>query len=208
MAYILYGMKRSGSCAAECALAEAAAEYQTINVDLRSNAQLGAEYAAINPARKIPALRLPEGEIVTESAAILLTIADRHPIAGLLPPAGSDARAQCFRWMAFCASEIYPIIEIVDYPNRFSPAGEQAEAVRQRARERLRDRALIIERAIAGDPWLLEDGFSVADLYAANLTRWDTGAEWRAQNCPKLERLVAAIALRANAGPVWRGHFG
>lgn len=133
MAYILYGMKRSGSCAAECALAEAAAEYQTINVDLRSNAQLGAEYAAINPARKIPALRLPEGEIVTESAAILLTIADRHPIAGLLPPAGSDARGQCFRWMAFCASEIYPIVEIVDYPDRFSPAGEQAEGVRQRA---------------------------------------------------------------------------
>lgn len=86
-------MKRSGSCSAECALAEAAAEYETINVDLRANAQLGAEYAAINPVRKIPALRLPNGEILTESAAILLAIADQHPDAGLLPTAGSDGRA-------------------------------------------------------------------------------------------------------------------
>ncbi|HEX5278827.1 MAG TPA: glutathione S-transferase family protein [Micropepsaceae bacterium] len=207
MACILYGMKRSGSCAAECALAEAGAEYETINVDLRSNAQLGAEYAAINPARKIPALRLPEGEIVTESAAILLTIADQYPDAGLLPPAGSDARAQCFRWIAFCASEIYPLVEIADYPERFSPPGEQADALRKRASERLRDRALIIERAIAGNPWLLEGGFSAADLYAANLTRWSTGAEWRAENCPKLERLVEAIASRPKAGAVWRRHF-
>lgn len=200
-------MKRSGSCSAECALAEAAAEYETIDVDLTANAQLGADYAAINPVRKIPALRLPDGEIVTESAAILLTIADRHPTAGLLPPAGSDARAQCFRWIAFCASEIYPTVEMVDYPDRFGSAGEQADALRQKARARLRNRALIIERAIAGNPWLLQHGFSVADLYAANLTRWDTGTEWRAENCPKLENLVAAIALRPKAGPVWRRHF-
>lgn len=201
-------MKRSGSCSAECALAEAGTGYETIDVDLAANAQLSAEYAAINPVRKIPALRLPDGETITESAAILLAMADRHPDAGLLPPPGSNARAQCFRWIAFCASEIYPVVEIVDYPERFSPAGEQADALRQRARERLRDRALIIERAIAGNPWLLETGFSVVDLYAANLTRWDTGGEWRAENCPKLEALVAAIASRPKAGPVWRRHFG
>lgn len=201
-------MRRSGSCSAECALAEADAGYETVDVDLAANAQLSAEYAAINPARKIPALRLPDGETITESAAILLAIADRHPDAELLPRPGSNARAQCFRWIAFCASEIYPVVEIVDYPERFSPAGEQADALRHRARDRLRDRTLIIEGAIAGNPWLLETGFSVADLYAANLTRWSTGGEWRAESCPKLEALVAAIASRPKAGPVWRRHFG
>lgn len=201
-------MRQSGSCSAECALAEAGTGYETIDVDLAANAQLSAEYSAINPVCKIPALRLPDGETITESAAILLAIADRHPDAELLPPPGSNARAQCFRWIAFCASEIYPVVEIVDYPERFSPAGEQADSLRQRARDRLRDRALIVERAIAGNPWLLETGFSVADLYAANLTRWSTGGEWRAENCPKLEALVAAIASRPKAGPVWRRHFG
>src|SRR5205085_6295730 len=105
-------MKGSGSCSVECALAEAGAEYQTIDIDLRANAQRNAGYAAVNPAQKIPALRLPDGAIVTESAAILLTICDHHPDSGLLPDRGSAARAQALRWIAFCASEIYPMVEI------------------------------------------------------------------------------------------------
>ena len=201
-------MKRSGSCGCECALAEAGAEYDTVDIDLGSNSQLRDDYAAINPARKIPALRLPDGATVTESAAILLTICDRHPEAGLLPESGSDQRAQALRWIAFCASEYYPMVEIVDYPERFCTEGERAQALRNVASNRLKNRALIIEQAIAGEPWLLKSGFSIADLYAGNLTRWDLGQEWRAANCPKLEAVVAAIGARPKAGPVWRRHFG
>lgn len=201
-------MKRSGSCSAECALAEAGAEYETAEIDLATNAQLGAEYGAINPARKIPALRLPGGAIVTESAAILLTICDRHPDSGLLPKSGSDGRAQALRWIAFCASEFYPMVEIADYPERFCPEGVSTLATGQIARDRLRNRALMIEQAISGEPWLLRSGFSVADIYAANLTRWSIGQEWRAANCPKLERMTAEIGTRPKAGPVWRRHFG
>lgn len=164
------------------------------------------EFARINPARKIPALRLPSGAVVTESAAILLFICDLYPEARLLPERGSDARAQALRWIAFSACEIYPIVEIDDYPERFAPAGEQAAALREKARERLRNRAMVIEKAIDG-PWLLETGFSAADLYAANLTRWCTGPEWRAANTPKTEALVAAIASRPKSGPVWLRHF-
>jgi GST-like protein len=206
--YTVYGTRGSSNCAIECALAEAGAEYDFVQVSLASNAQLDDEFAAINPARKIPALRLPSGETITESAAILLTIADRYPDCGLLPPVGSDARARALRWIAFCASEIYPIVEIVDYPERFVPAGEQAEALKDRARARLRDRSLILEKGVSGNPWLLETGFSAADLYVANLSRWDVGKEWRNENCPKIERLTAAIAARPKSGPVWRSHFG
>ena len=208
MRYTVYGAKQSSNCAIECALAEAGVDYDFVDVSLASNEQLGDEFAAINPARKIPALRLPSGETITESAAILLTIEDHHPEAGLLPPAGSAARAAALRWIAFCASEIYPMVEIVDYPERFASAGEQAQGLRERARGRLRDRCLILEKGISGNPWITEAGFSIADLYAANLTRWDVGKEWRDEHCRKLERLTAAIAARPKAGPVWRRHFG
>jgi GST-like protein len=179
-----------------------------VDLDLSTNAQLDPAYTAINPTGKIPALRLPSGAVVTESAAILVTIADRHPEAQLLPRAGSDQRAEALRWIAFCASEIYPIVEIVDYPERFSSAGERAEALRDSARQRLRARALILEQNISGQPWILATGFSVADLYAANLTRWDVGRDWREANCPKLDAIATAIGMRDKAGPVWRRHFG
>src|SRR5690348_17769091 len=99
MKYVLYGDKRSGAFSVECALAEADVLYEFTLVSLEKNEQKGADFLKINPSGKIPALKLPSGEIVTESAGLLLTIADRHPAARLLPPPGSPERAQCFRWL-------------------------------------------------------------------------------------------------------------
>ncbi len=84
MTYILYGDKGSGAFSVECALAEAGAPYEFKLVSLEKNEQKGPEFLKLNPSGKIPALRLPSGEVVTESAGLLLTIADRHPESGLL----------------------------------------------------------------------------------------------------------------------------
>jgi GST-like protein len=205
MAYILYGDKRSGAFSVECALAETGAPYEFRLVSLEKNEQKAPNFLAINPSGKIPALKLPEGEIVTESAGLLLTIADRHPEAALLPPAASVERAQCYRWLAYMASEIYPMVEIVDYPDRFAPA--DPKNLKEKAVARIRERILVIEHAIAG-PWLLSSGFSVADIYAVMFSRWSIGKEWRAQNLPKLIALNQRLSERPKIAPVWAKHFG
>ena len=75
MVYVLYGYDRSGSCIVEAALAEIAADYQRRDVDIRTDAQRDAEYATVNPQRKLPTLVTPAGEIITESTAIAGTAA-------------------------------------------------------------------------------------------------------------------------------------
>src|SRR6478752_10039660 len=107
MSFTLYGDLGSGAFSAEAALAEAGAPYRFELVSLDKNEQREPAFLAINPSGKMPALRLPEGQIVTESLAILLTLADHFPNARLLPPQGSPARTQAYRWLAFMASEIY-----------------------------------------------------------------------------------------------------
>jgi glutathione S-transferase len=154
----------------------------------------------------MPALRLPAGEIVTESAAILLTLADHFPQARLLPPQAGSERAQAYRWLAFMAGEIYPIVEMEDYPERFVPAGSQAEALRAQARDRIRERILIIERMIQG-PFLLAHGFSILDIYAAMFSRWSLEAEWKRANLPRLLGLAQAVSQRPAIAPVWQRHF-
>ena len=206
MSYTLYGDYGSGAFSAEAALAEAGAPYSFELVSLEKNEQKAPAFLAINPSGKMPALRLPEGEIVTESAGILLTIADHFPQARLLPPQGSLERAQAYRWLAFMASEVYPIVEIVDYPERFVPKGDAAEALREVARGRVRERILLIERALAG-PFLLESGFSILDIYAAMFSRWSIGKEWRQANLPGLSRLAEAVSQRPAIAPVWARHF-
>ena len=206
MSYTLYGDLGSGAFSAEAALAEAGAPYNFELVSLERNEQKQPGFLAINPSGKMPALRLPEGEIVTESAAILLTLADHFPQARLLPPQASSDRAFAYRWLAFMAGEIYPIVEIVDYPTRFVPEGAAAEALRAKARDRIRERILIIERMIRG-PFLLSNGFSILDIYAAMFTRWSLEPDWKRSNLPKLMALAQAVSERPAIAPVWQRHF-
>src|SRR5215813_12910208 len=206
MSYRLYGDLGSGAFSAEAALAEAGAPYEFELISLERNEQKEPRFLSLNPSGKIPALRLPEGDIVTESLAILLTLADHFPQGGLLPPQGAPARATAYRWLAFMASEIYPFVEIVDYPARFVPEGQEADALREAARKRVRERLLLLERVMAA-PFMLAHGFSVLDIYAAMFSRWSIGAAWRAANLPRLTKLAVAVSQRPAIAPVWKKHF-
>ena len=207
--FIIFGDKGSGAFSAEAALAEVGAPYEFKTISLERNEQRLPEFLAINPSGKMPAVRLPEGLILTESLAILLTVADHFPNARLLPPQASPERGTAYRWLAFMAAEIYPMVEVSDYPERFAPEGGQAEALREKARERIRDRLLIVERQVAG-PWFLPSGFSILDIYAAMFSRWrgSIGRDWPVDhNIPNLLALAKALSERPRIAPVWEGHF-
>jgi len=210
MSYTIFGDKGSGAFSAEAVLAEAGAPYEFHVISLEKNEQKKPEFLAINPSGKMPALRLPEGEVITESAAILLTIADHFPNARLLPPQASAARAQAYRWLAFMAGEIYPMVEVSDYPERFAPEGAEAEMLRGKARERIRERLLIVERFVTG-PWFLQSGFSILDIYASMFIRWrgSIGRDWLAEgHIPRLDAISKGVSARPAIAPVWARHFG
>ena len=204
----MHGARGSGSCTVECVLAEIGADYELCELSLRNDEQEGEEYAAINPHRKVPSLVIDDGPVLTESVAILLTLDDRHPEAALLPAKGTPARAQALRWLLFAATEIYPIVEINDYPERFTTDPDQIDAMRERARQIWRARWLIVEAHVAGDPYLSSDGFSLTDVYLAVVSRWAQQQYWRPVSLPKVECLAAAVAARPAIAPVWTRHFG
>jgi GST-like protein len=210
MSYTIYGDLRTGVFSSEAALAEAGAPYKLELVSLERHEQKQPAFLAINPSGKVPALKLPDGAIVTESLAILLTIADRFPAAKLLPDAGSDARAQALRWLAFMAGEIYPMVEISDFPERFVHAGQDADTLRAKARARIRDNLLVVERATKG-PWLLGEEFSLPDIYVVMFTRWrdSVGRDWlEGGHIPKLLALAERLSRCERIAPVWEKHFG
>lgn len=209
MSFTIFGDLGSGAFSAEAVLAEVGAPYEFHSVSLEKNEQRAPEFLAINPSGKIPALKLPEGQILTESLAILLTIADHFPNARLLPAQASAERGAAYRWLAFMAGEIYPWVEVSDYPDRFAPEGEQAKALRIKARERIRERLLIVERHVHG-PWFLPSGFSILDIYAAMFSRWrgSLGKNWAAAgHIPKLDALSKALSQRSTIAPIWKRHF-
>ena len=206
--YTLYGHQRSGSCVIEMILSELDVPYTLHEVSLDSNSQRKADYAKINPQRKLPALVCPDGNVITESVAIILWMLETHPDNQLMPEPGQPDRSQALRWLIFVATEIYPIVEINDYPERFSPAGTDPESIRNRAREIWRERWLVVEENITG-PYLLSAGFCVTDIYISVVSRWAQQESWRPDNIPRVEDLTQHVAARPRCKEVWcRNFFG
>lgn len=206
MTYVLYGDLRSGSAAVEMLLSEIGVAFSLKSVPLEAHAQQTTAYRAQNPAAKLPCLVSPEGTLMTESAAILLTLAERHPEAGLFPLNGDPARPVLLRWLFYLAAEIYSQIEIDDYPERFGPASAASE-IRRLAKERLQKRWMLVEAAVEGTPWFGQTGLSIIDLYIAVLSRWSISADWRAAHLPRVEGIANALRTRPAAGSVFARHF-
>ena len=84
-----------GSCAlaSHIALEEAGADYKTVRLNFANNDQRKPEYLALNPKGRVPVL-VGDGGAFTESAAILMHLADCHPEAKLAPKAGTPERGR------------------------------------------------------------------------------------------------------------------
>jgi GST-like protein len=211
MTYVLYGDRGSGSAMVEMALAEAGQAVELRRVPLEGDHQLRAAYRAINPMGRLPTLLLPDGTVQTEHLAILLTLADRHPDAGLLPAPGDPARARALRWMALMASEFYPLVTIWDYPARYTSDAAAEPGVRDRAVAQARDVLRVVEEhaGLCGagpEPFLLGSRFCLADIPLAVMPRWMGGRVWTPANCARLEALAQAVAARPAIAPIWRHH--
>lgn len=207
MAYTLWGEPGSGSFMVEAALAEAGEAVTLVDIDIKADEQLGEAYRAVNPVGKVPALKWPDGEVMTQSAAILIALGERYPETRLMPTAEDPDRHHALRWLVHLATEIYPLIEIFDYPDRFVPPDVVDVAVRSRIRSRLRERWQMVESAAASPTSFLLAGFSALDLAIAVMSRWDIGPEWRAKECPKLDGIALAIATRPRIERIWQRHF-
>jgi glutathione S-transferase len=131
--YVLYGARGSGSGIIEAICAELGVDYETRDIDVRSGENQEPAYRQLHPLGKLPTLLLPDGEIITETVAIILTLDERHPKSRLLPPPGSKTRARALRWMLYCATELYPLVESIDFAERFADTTECASVAEARA---------------------------------------------------------------------------
>jgi GST-like protein len=204
--YKLFARPGWGSTIVEAQLAWYGLPYAVEDVDdLFRSAAARERLAPLNPVAQLPTLILPDGTVMTESAAITLYLAETSGSGALVPAAGEAERARFLRWLVFLVANVYPVFTYVDEPTRFAPAAAAAEFADNlgRYRERLWG---IVEEA-AGEPWFLGPRFSALDIYIVVMTRWRPRRPWFAEHRPRLH----AIALRTDARPelaqVWQRNF-
>ncbi len=206
----LYGAKGSGAVAVEAALRLAGQDYDlidsyTFDPDDRES---GDKVLAANPMRQVPALVLQSGEIVTESAAILVWLAEQHPGARLGPPPGDAKRAQFLRWMSFVSSAIYSLYWVKDDPSRLVPDPAGHAVLEQRVLDRIAECWAIMEGQVAPGRYLLGDELSVLDLYVAVVSRFNPRRKRFYEVAPRMGEIVRRVDEDPRLTALWVERMG
>lgn len=196
--YTLYTRPGSGGFVAEAAFRLAGQPFEC--VDVAKSEQPDPAFLKISPLNKVPALGLPNGASMTESAAICILLAERHPKAALAPAADAPARADFLRWMAFMASSVYPADLRFYYAHRYTTDKDGKKAVKQAAVAEMDEGFAVIDAALAGRQWLAGDRFSLADVYLLMLFSWHPEMERARAAWKNIERVCAEL----RAHPVMR----
>src|SRR6516165_8709312 len=130
--YQLYGRAGTGSDIVRMLLEEIGTPYEFITVGSEP-ADIEA-YRALTLTDKVPALALPQGGTMFESAAICMHLAATHPGARLAPVPGTADHARFLQWMVYLSASLYECARRIYYPERYSRDAERAaEAIRQQA---------------------------------------------------------------------------
>ena len=195
--YTVYGAPGSGSVPVEAALTLIGAPYEVVGEDVVRPVACNPAANAINPLHQVPVLALPTGEVMTESAAILIYLADHYPHARLAPAVGDPKRPAFLRWMTYVSTAIYGLAWVRADPMRLVADAAQTPVIQRRIADRRADCWRHMDSQIEPGTFVLGDELTVLDLYVTTVSRWSPRRSRFYCEAPRL----GAIARRVDGDP-------
>ena len=159
----------------------------------------------VNPLGQVPTLLLPDGSVMTESAAIALLLSERHPRAGLAPPPASPSRPAFLRRLIWLVANIYPTFTYGDYPQRW--VSDETKALRTSTDTYRETLWREFESDVGEGNWVLGPEVSALDIYVAVMTHWRPRRAWFARECPRLSAIATRVDEHPILGAVLRRNF-
>jgi glutathione S-transferase len=167
----LYFAANTCALATHIALEEAGADYSTVRLDFSQNEQQGAEYLAINPKGRVPALVTDRG-ILTETPAMLAYVAQSFPDAALAPLDDPFAFAQAQAFNSYLCSTVH-----VAHAHRMRGHRWADDEAAFAAMKRFVPRSVgacfeLIEKTMIAGPWVMGDTYTICDPYLFTVAQW------------------------------------
>lgn len=186
----LYYMPGACSLASHIALYESGLQFEVASVDRKNRRTSdGHAFEQINSKGYVPALRLDDGQVLTENVAVLLYIADRNPQAQLAPSGEGIERYRVVEWLAFITSEIHK-----GFSPLFNPAA--SDDTKHYMRTHLAKRLDWLNTTLGTNGFLMRAAFTVADAYLFTVLRWGDRVGVELERWPNLKRYHTALAAR------------
>jgi GST-like protein len=207
MEIVLYGAAGSGSVAVEAALTVLDLPFKVIEGATWSSEGARRRVAGRNALRQIPTLVLPGGEVLTESAAILVHLADAHPASRLSPGLDDPRRAQFLRWMFYVSSAIYALHWIKPDVRRIGAPPAARDAVVDAVHERIAFCWKTMDAELEPSTYLLGDELSVLDLYVAVVSRFGPWRERFYEEAPRMTPAIRRVDSEPRLRALWESRF-
>ena len=192
----LFYAPNSISVATAIALEEAGITYTPRLVDFASSAQSQPEYLAVNPKGRVPALVI-DGQILTETGALLEHIAMLAPQAGLVPAAPMAA----FRMrevMYYLATTMHVAHAHKLRGARWADKPESHADMTAKVPETMSACCTHLEATCDFAPFVVAGGLTLADIYLYVICTWLPGDGVRVEEFPRLCRFIEAMEARAS----------
>ena len=157
--------------ACEIALEESGADYKVVRLNFAENEQRKAEYLAVNPKSRVPALVCEQG-VISETPAILGYIAESFPRAGLAPVGDAFAYAQMQAFNSYLCSWIHPAAAHRFRGYRWADDPVALKDMARKAPEVFAAAMALIEAEYLAGPCVLGEAFSTSDIYLYVVTSW------------------------------------
>lgn len=148
-------------------LQECDAEYETITLDFGPPMKT-AQYLALNPMGKVPALQHGD-TVITETAAVLAYLAELYPEKQLAPAIGSPERGSYLRWLFFVAG---PVEAVTTAKTEGWLNGQTYQQAQTAGFGRFEDVVASLQQAVRGKQYVCGTHFTAADLYLASYLGW------------------------------------
>ncbi|MGE0211307.1 MAG: glutathione S-transferase family protein [Parvibaculaceae bacterium] len=204
--YTLHTSAGSGGFAVHAVLAEAGEDCRIVHVDTKKNEQRKKSFLKLNPMAQVPVLTLPDGTVMTESAAMVIHLADMLAGGKLAPKPGSAKRATYLRWLTFMAVNPYTADLRYFYSDRYTTDPGGAEAVKAAALRDMEDQFAILDKAVGQGMYLLGNSFSAADPYLLMLCTWHPDPAKLLAQRKNLGRLCQRVKARKAIAPLNEFH--
>jgi len=166
--YILYGGGVTRSMGVQLVLEELGLPYELKPVDIGADEHRRPEFLAVNPAGFIPALVTPAGEVLHETAAIMLWLAESQEAWELVPAPTDPLRGRFLSWLFYFTNDIQPPTKRFFYPHRYATQHEAGAEVKALAYSQVLERWAVLDGYLkANGPLHLGERFSLADMHLA-----------------------------------------
>ena len=186
----LYFSPGACSLASHIALRESGLPFDLKLTDVKTKKlEDGSDFFAINSKGAVPALRLDNGQVLTEGPAILQYVADQKPESQLAPKNGTLERSRVQEWLNFITSEIHK-----GFSPLFNPTVDAK--VKEYAVQNLEKRFDWLNKQLTGKKFLTGDNFTIADAYLFVVSNWSNFVGIDLSRWPALKDFQARVAAR------------